>query len=65
PQKPQPVVRARPRRQDQREAANPRPAPKPRATPARKSAYHMCSGIDGTFQIPASQRCPLSGYAHY
>ena len=65
PQKPQPVVRARPRRQEQREAANPGPAPRPKATPARKSAYHMCSGIDGTFQIPASQRCPLSGYANH
>ncbi|WP_292516178.1 caspase family protein [Mesorhizobium sp.] len=64
PQKPQPVVRARPRRQDQREAANPRPAPKPKAT-ARKSGFKYCTGIDGTFQIPASQRCPLSGYAHY
>ncbi|RWL43535.1 MAG: hypothetical protein EOR60_20780 [Mesorhizobium sp.] len=65
PQKPQPVVRARPRRQEQREAANPGPAPKPKATPARKSAYHMCNGIDGTFEIPAAQRCPLSGYANH
>jgi len=64
PQKPQPVVRAKPKRQQQREAANPRPAPKPEPT-ARKSAFKYCTGIDGTFQIPASQRCPLSGYAHY
>ncbi|MDG4883268.1 caspase family protein [Mesorhizobium sp. WSM4884] len=59
-EKPQPVVRAKPRR----EAANPRPAPK--SKPAqRKSGYRTCSGIDGTFEVPASQRCPLSGYAHY
>ncbi|RAZ87281.1 hypothetical protein DPM33_26255 [Mesorhizobium hawassense] len=64
PPKPQPVARAKPKRMQQREAANPGPAPKPKAT-ARKSGYKTCSGIDGTFQIPASQRCPLSGYAHY
>ncbi|WFP64062.1 caspase family protein [Mesorhizobium sp. WSM4904] len=63
-QKPQPVVRAKPRREQQREAANPRPALK--SKPAqRKSGYRTCSGIDGTFEVPASQRCPLSGYAHY
>ncbi|KUM23969.1 hypothetical protein AU467_32070 [Mesorhizobium loti] len=63
-EKPQPVVRAKPRREQQREAANPRPAPK--SKPAqRKSGYRTCSGIDGTFEVPASQRCPLSGYAHY
>ncbi|WFP77336.1 caspase family protein [Mesorhizobium sp. WSM4906] len=63
-QKPQPVVRAKPRREQQREAANPRPALK--FKPAqRKSGYRTCSGIDGTFEVPASQRCPLSGYAHY
>ena len=62
--KPQPVVRAKPRREQQREAANPRPVPK--SKPAqRKSGYRTCSGIDGTFEVPASQRCPLSGYAHY
>ncbi|WP_245442472.1 hypothetical protein [Mesorhizobium hawassense] len=31
------------------------------AAPASK--FRTCSGIDGTFQIPASQKCPLSGYA--
>ena len=30
--------------------------------PAHK--YRTCSGIDGTFQVPASKNCPLSGYAH-
>jgi hypothetical protein len=34
------------------------PAPRP-------SKYRYCTGIDGRFQIPASQNCPLSGYAHY
>ncbi|RRH87447.1 hypothetical protein EH240_36155 [Mesorhizobium tamadayense] len=62
-QNPQPAVRAKPRREQQREAANPRPAPKSKA--ARKSGFRTCSGIDGTFEVPASQRCPLSGYAHY
>ncbi|WP_051333936.1 caspase family protein [Mesorhizobium sp. WSM3224] len=60
-EKPQPAVRAKPRQQ--REAANPRPAPKSKT--ARKSRFRTCSGIDGTFEVPASQRCPLSGYAHY
>lgn len=26
--------------------------------------YRNCTGIDGTFQVPASKKCPLSGYAH-
>ncbi|RUW30247.1 MULTISPECIES: caspase family protein [unclassified Mesorhizobium] len=63
-EKPQPVVRAKPRPDRQREAANPRPAPKSKAA-GRKSGFRTCSGIDGTFEVPASQRCPLSGYAHY
>ncbi|RWM25164.1 caspase family protein [Mesorhizobium sp.] len=63
-EKPQPAVRAKPRRDRQREAANPRPAPKSKAA-GRKSGFRTCSGIDGTFEVPASQRCPLSGYAHY
>ena len=39
-------------------AATQAPAP-------RNSKFRTCSGIDGTFQVPASQKCPLSGYAHY
>lgn len=31
----------------------------------RPSKFRYCTGIDGAFQIPASQNCPLSGYAHY
>lgn len=26
--------------------------------------YRNCTGVDGTFQVPASKKCPLSGYAH-
>ena len=38
----------------------------PRQTPApRSSSYRNCSGIDGAFQVPISQKCPLSGYAHF
>ena len=66
---PQPVVRAKPKREQQREAANPRPAAKSKpakpAPAARQSKFRNCSGIDGTFQVPASQKCLLSGYAHY
>ena len=36
------------------------------ATPApRNSKFRTCNGVDGTFQVPISQKCPLSGYAHY
>ncbi|WP_292068361.1 hypothetical protein [Mesorhizobium sp.] len=35
------------------------------ASAPRSSNYRNCSGIDGTFQVPVSQKCPLSGYAHY
>ncbi|WP_246682666.1 hypothetical protein [Mesorhizobium sp. B3-2-1] len=31
----------------------------------RSPNFRNCSGIDGTFQVPASQKCPASGYAHY
>ncbi|UDL87496.1 hypothetical protein LGH82_20150 [Mesorhizobium sp. PAMC28654] len=34
------------------------------APPPRTSRFRICNGFDGTFQIPASQKCPLSGYAH-
>ncbi len=32
--------------------------------PPRSSNFRNCPGIDGTFQVPVSQKCPLSGYAH-
>ncbi|WP_292473161.1 hypothetical protein [Mesorhizobium sp.] len=30
-----------------------------------QAKFRNCTGIDGTFQVPVSQKCPLSGYAHY
>ncbi|MDX8516300.1 hypothetical protein [Mesorhizobium captivum] len=27
--------------------------------------FRTCSGFDGPFQVPASHKCPLSGYAHF
>ncbi|WP_245458588.1 MULTISPECIES: hypothetical protein [unclassified Mesorhizobium] len=29
----------------------------------RSPNFRNCSGIDGAFQVPASQKCPASGYA--
>jgi len=29
------------------------------------SKFRACKGFDGPFQVPASQKCPLSGYAHF
>ncbi|AZO07434.1 MAG: hypothetical protein E5W15_21905 [Mesorhizobium sp.] len=35
------------------------------AAPApRNSKFRTCSGTTGTFQIPVSRKCPLSGYAN-
>jgi uncharacterized caspase-like protein len=66
---PAPIVSAKPRRDQQGEAAKPRPAAKSKAASQAPAApqprFRNCSGIDGTFQVPASQKCPLSGYAHY
>jgi hypothetical protein len=28
------------------------------------SKFRTCKSFDGPFQIPVSQQCPLSGYAH-
>ena len=30
----------------------------------RNSKFHTCKGFDGTFQVSASRKCPLSGYAN-
>ncbi|TIS49281.1 MAG: hypothetical protein E5W93_18670, partial [Mesorhizobium sp.] len=30
-----------------------------------QARFRTCSGFDGPFQVPASQKCPLSGYAHF
>ncbi len=29
----------------------------------RPSKFRTCNGTGGTFQVPASEQCPLSGYA--
>ena len=36
---------------------------KPASAP-QSSKFRTCNGFDGAFQIPLSQQCPLSGYAH-
>lgn len=33
--------------------------------PRRRGRPTNCGGFDGPFQIPVSQKCPLSGYAHF
>lgn len=36
------------------------------ATPAPPNPnFRSCKGITGTFQVPASRKCPLSGYAQF
>ncbi|WP_292369393.1 hypothetical protein [Mesorhizobium sp.] len=42
-----------------------RPQAAARAQAPRASKFRNCTGIDGAFQVPVSQKCPLSGYAHY
>ncbi|RUU94533.1 hypothetical protein EOD00_27435 [Mesorhizobium sp. M7A.T.Ca.TU.009.01.3.1] len=39
-------------------AATQAPAP-------RNPKFRTCNGTTGTFQIPVSRKCPLSGYANY
>ncbi|TIT88099.1 MAG: hypothetical protein E5W59_19325 [Mesorhizobium sp.] len=34
------------------------------ALAAPTSKFRTCSGFDGPFQVPISQQCPVSGYAH-
>ncbi|RWD49784.1 MAG: hypothetical protein EOS36_30905 [Mesorhizobium sp.] len=41
-----------------------RPRAATQARAPRASKFRTCSGFDGPFQIPLSQKCPLSGYAH-
>jgi uncharacterized caspase-like protein len=60
--KPAPVVRVKPRR-EQRQTAKPRPPARSKAAQTPRG-FRNCKGVDGTYQVPASQRCPLSGYAH-
>ena len=35
-----------------------------RAPAPRARNFRNCNGVDGAFQVPLSQKCPLSGYAH-
>lgn len=41
-----------------------RPKAAARAKATRASSLRTCNGFDGPFQVPASQKCPASGYAH-
>lgn len=63
--KPAPVVRAKPRRQKKREATKPRPTAKPTpvspAPAARQPKFRICNNHFGTFSVPASRKCPVSG----
>jgi len=43
----------------------PKPAAPTRSQAPRSSNFRNCSGVDGAFQVPISQKCPLSGWAHY
>ena len=42
----------------------PKPAAVTQAPAPKNPKFRYCTGIDGTFQVPVSQKCPLSGYAH-
>ncbi len=37
----------------------------PPQAPPRNSKFRTCKGTEGTFELPISQKCPMSGYAHY
>lgn len=41
----------------------PKAAAAAQASAPRNPKFRTCNGISGSFQIPASQKCPLSGYA--
>jgi hypothetical protein len=43
----------------------PKGTPVTHASPPRSSRFRNCSGIDGSFQVPISQKCPLSGWANH
>lgn len=66
---PAPIVRAKPKREKKRETARPRPPAKPTPVPApaapapaaRQSKFRICNNHFGTFSVPASRRCPVSG----
>ncbi len=41
-----------------------KPAKVTQAPAPRSPNFRNCSGIDGAFQVPVSQKCPASGWAH-
>lgn len=41
----------------------PKPAKVTQAPAPRSPNFRNCSGVDGAFQVPVSQKCPLSGWA--
>jgi len=43
----------------------PKGAPVTHSSPPQSSRFRNCSGIDGSFQVPISQKCPLSGWANH
>jgi hypothetical protein len=43
----------------------PKEPPVTHSLPPRSSRFRNCSGIDGSFQVPISQKCPLSGWANH
>lgn len=43
----------------------PKRTPVTHSLPPQSSRFRNCSGIDGFFQVPISQKCPLSGWANH
>ncbi|KAA3451380.1 hypothetical protein C7I87_07260 [Mesorhizobium sp. SARCC-RB16n] len=43
----------------------PKPAKVTQAPAPRSLKFRNCSGVDGAFQVPVSQKCPLSGWANH
>ncbi|RWB71874.1 MAG: hypothetical protein EOQ50_20235 [Mesorhizobium sp.] len=43
----------------------PKRPPVTHSLPPQSSRFRNCSGIDGSFQVPISQKCPLSGWANH
>lgn len=43
----------------------PKPAKVTQAPAPRSLKFRNCSGVDGAFQVPISQNCPLSGWANH
>lgn len=62
-----PVVRAKPEREQRRQAVKPQPAAKSKAVSqapaARQPKFRTCRTTHGVFQVPASKKCPLTGPA--